>query len=565
MSITKLALDRVGGFGTAIAALAFGAMAMTLAAAVAPAHEAPKATPTGSAVSLLDGLGKHHFRITTKAPLAQRFFDQGLILTYAFNHAEAVRSFEQAARHDSACAMCYWGIALALGPNINAPMADEAAAQAHAAIDKASKRAKRTSAREQAYVAALAIRYTPTPVADRAPFDRAYADAMRELARRYPEDADAATLFAEALMNLTPWDYWAKDGTPKPGTREIVAALERAIKRDPDHPGAHHYYIHAVEASPEPERALPSAERLRDLAPSAGHLVHMSAHVYLGVGRYHDASIANERAIVADETYMAQSGSEGFYPAAYYTHNMHFLAYSAAMEGRSAIALANARKLVAFVDPVTMRAVPELQWFQPTPLFVLARFGRWDEILAEPAPASDFVYAKAMWHYARGLAFAGREQLAEATAEARALDAIAASGEAKRLEIPFIYALSQIAIARGVLAAEIAGLEGKSDVQIGHLVAAVAAQDELPYMEPPYWYFPVRQFLGAAQLQAGRVAEAETTFRADLAKSPNNAWSLAGLASGLAAQGKIDASDRARAEFNTAWRHADVRLVGSRF
>jgi tetratricopeptide (TPR) repeat protein len=345
--------------------------------------------PAGSVAPLLGNLGTHQHRITTRSELAQRYFDEGLILTFGFNHAEAIRSFRDAATLDPTCAMCYWGIAYALGPHINAPMAEAAVADAHAAVQRAMGLAGTASPAEQAYIQALAARYSPTPVADRAPLDRAYADAMREVARRFPEDLDAATLYAEALMDLTPWEYWTKDGQPTAYTAEIVATLERVLAQNPRHPGANHFYIHAVEASQTPERAVPSAERLETIAPGAGHLMHMPAHIYWRVGRYQDAIRVNQDAIRSDETYIRVGGvadlpTHGLYVFGYYPHNIHFVFAAAQMSGQSALALEAARKLVERVPEDVVRAVPALEDFPALPLQALVRFGRWDEVLGSP-------------------------------------------------------------------------------------------------------------------------------------------------------------------------------------
>jgi tetratricopeptide (TPR) repeat protein len=517
------------------------------------------------AVPLLEGMGSHHHAITTNSDLTQRYFDQGLALVYSFNHPEAIRSFQEAARHDPNCAMCWWGVALALGPNINAPMADEAVPEAYAALTKAQNLAGQASEREQAYIRALATRYSPEPVADRGALDRAYADAMRDLARRYPDDLDAATLFAEAVMDTMPWDYWTADGKPRPGTEELVATLEKVLARKPDHLGANHYYIHAVEASPDPDRGLASAERLGRLAPGAGHIVHMPAHIYLRTGRYDQAVTVNRQAVAVDEAYIEQTGAHNFYTMMYYPHNYHFLWYAAAMVGRSAEAIAAAHRLPEVMPAEMVRQEPAMEVFYPVPLFALARFGRWDEILTAPQPPADFPYATAIWHYARGMALAAQGKPAEAAAEAENLERIAGSEPIRALEVPAFYAASQLEIATKVLQGEIAAAEGRGDDRIRLLREAVDAQDKLPYMEPPYWYYPVRQSLGAALLQAKRPAEAETVYRQDLAQNKGNGWSLFGLMQSLRAQGRRDEAQRVEQDFVHAWRDADVELHASAF
>ncbi len=331
-----------------------------------------------SSVPLFEGMGNHHYPITTNSSLAQRYFDQGLILTYGFNHAEAARSFREAARLDPNCAMAHWGAAFVLGSNINASMDKEAIPKAYSELQKALELASHVSEKEQALIQALSKRYSPEPVRDRTPLEVAYADAMREVVQRFPDDADVATLFAESLMNLNPWNYWTKDGQPQPGTPEIVSTLESALRRNPNHPGANHLYVHAVEASPHPERALPSADRLRNLVPGIGHMVHMPSHIYIRTGRYHDASLANEKAIEVDEAYIRQYHPEGIYPLAYYTHNYHFLWAAATMEGRSEVALQAARRLASKVDRERMRepGFGTLQHFFSIPLYALMSFGK---------------------------------------------------------------------------------------------------------------------------------------------------------------------------------------------
>lgn len=517
------------------------------------------------AAPLFQNLGTHHHRITTRSPLAQRYFNQGLILTFAFNHAEAVRSFREAAKLDPDCAMCYWGFALALGPNINAPMGEADAREAYAAVRQAIHLADRAGEAEKAYIQALAARYEAEPPADRAGLDQAYATAMRQLARRFPDDMDAAALFAEALMDITPWHYWTADGQPRPGTMELLVTLESVMARDPDHPLALHLYIHAVEASPDPKRGEAAADRLGGLVPGAGHLVHMPAHIYLRLGRYHDAAVANERAALADESYFAQSRMQGLYPAAYYAHNIHFLWQAASLEGRSAAAIQAARKLVGVLPAERVREVPGVEQFLPMPLFALAQFGRWEEILNEPRPPEEFAYARAMWHYARGLALAATGKPDEAEQERLALVQLADSPALRRLEtsVHGFPATRLLRIAGLTLEAELAGRRSRMDERIRHLEAAVQIQDGLPYMEPPYWYYPVRHTLGAALLQTGRAKDADAVFRDDLTRHPRNGWSLYGLAQSLKAQGDAKAAADVQRQFELVWKQADVALTES--
>ncbi len=521
-------------------------------------HKNHKAAP------LFAGLGNHHHPVSTKSELAQKYFDQGLIFVYAFNHTEAVRSFREAARIDPQCAMAYWGVALALGPNINAMMLPEAALEAYEALQKAIELSPQASERDRAYITALSRRYVKEPTADRKALDEAYASAMRELARRYPEDSDALTLFAESLMDTMPGDYWMKDGRAKAATVEIIAALEAAMARDPANPGAHHYYIHALEASPTPERAIASADRLRDLVPGAGHLVHMPAHIYMRVGRYHDATLANERAVESDRNYHTQCHAiGGIYPVIYIPHNHHFLWASTTMEGRSAKAMEAARYMAANVDRKLIRepGYGTIQHYVITPLYAMVRFQKWDEILKEPAPERDLLYLTAIWHYARGMAFAKKKSFDESRRELESLIPIAAD---KSLESVTIWDINTTAalvrIAREVLAGELAFEQGDYAEAVSRLEEAVRLEGELRYDEPAPWHYPVRQSLGGVLLAAGRAAEAERIFAEDLKRNPENGWSLYGLSLSLKSQGDKKAAEEARERFEKAWAYSDIKL-----
>jgi tetratricopeptide (TPR) repeat protein len=520
-------------------------------------HEAPN----GKA-PLFDNLGRHHHPVSTTSKDAQRYFDQGLTLCFAFNHAEAIRSFEEAARLDPNCAMAHWGIAFAYGANINMPMSDEAVPKAYAALQKAGELAAKADAKEKAYIEALTKRYADKPQKDRAALDLAFADAMRNVVKRFPDDLDAATLFAEALMDTMPWKYWTPDGKPKPATEEVLAALESVLQRQPDHLGACHYYIHAVEASPNPERGLAAAHRLRDLVPGAGHLVHMPSHIYLRLGNYHEASLCNERAIAVDEAYITRYQVKGMYPAMYFTHNIHFLSYSTSMEGRSADSIQAARKAASALTKKDIEHVPMTQWIKAAPLLALVRFGHWDEILREPRPDSDWLYVTAMWHYARGMAFVRTRQLAEAEHEAAALTKLAQGKGIDALELADFPGASLTRIARVVLAAEVAG---KEQARLSGLEEAVRLQDKISYMEPPFWYFSTRQLQAAALVEARRFAEAEKIYCEDLKRHPDNGWSLFGLIQCLRAQGQSEAAAEVERRFRDAWKHADVTLTASCF
>ncbi len=507
---------------------------------------------------LFDNLGNHHHPISTNNPLAQRYFDQGLILTYGFNHAEAARSFQEAARLDPKCAICYWGIALVLGPNINATMETDAVPEAWTALQNAIALSQNASEKERAYIQALAKRYSSQPIEDRKAQDIAYANAMREVVQRYPDDLDAATLFAEALMDTTPWVYWTKDGKLKPEGREIIATLDTVLEQNPNHPGANHLYIHAVEAK-RPELGIAAADRLRNLVPGAGHLVHMPSHIYLRVGRYHDAVVANQHAIEADKDYTTQCHAQGLYPLGYMPHNHHFLWYAATMAGQSDVAMQAAQHTAMMADPKLMRepGYGTLQHYLAIPLYTFIKFGMWDKILAEPAPDADLVYPTGVWHYARGMAFTAKGQLEEAAEELEQLKAIALDPALEKVTIWDINTTaSLLKIASEVLAGELAAKQGNYEQAIAHLKTGVELEDNLKYDEPAPWHSPVRQSLAAILLEAGRPAEAEQVYREDLKIYPNNGWSLQGLAQTLQAQDKTKEAQAVQERFQEAWRDA---------
>ena len=482
-------------------------------------------------VRLYDNLGEHHYAITTRAPQAQRYFDQGLRLYYAFNHAEAIRAFEEVTRLDPASPMGYYGIALSLGPNINLPMDADAARAAYAATQQALARIANASAREQALIRALARRYTADAPAERAALDKAYADALREVVRRFPGDLEARTLFAEALMSLSPWNYWTRDGKPRGSTPELLAQLEHVMAKNPDHPGANHFYIHAVEAM-YPERAVAPAERLAGLMPGAGHIVHMPGHIYIRVGRYADAIEANEHAIHADETYIRDANpAMGIYVAGYYPHNYDFLAFAASMIGRERQAIAAAEKMVTLIAPEMLRA-PGMAFAQKhftRHLEMKVRFSRWQDILRAEAPPADAPFARAMWHYARGRANAALGNVPAAEADLAQLRAARDDKALAAERLEFNTAGQILGIAAEVLAGHLAQAKDDEAAAIDHLRAAARIEDELTYGEPPEWSVPVRQELGRVLVEAGRLAEAEQAFREDLMRFPKNTWSLAGL------------------------------------
>ncbi len=536
----------------------------TLAACAAHRSGAPEPAPQARP-QLFEDLGTHHHPVTTRVADAQRYFDQGLRLIWAFNHDEATRAFEEAVRLDPDCAMAWWGIALAAGPNYNDLGDGTRDKRAYGAIQKALGLRKKITEPERAYVDAVAKRYTEERPPDRKALDRAYADAMHEVVRRYPDDLDAATLYAESLMDLRPWDLWTADGKPQPGTEEIVATLESVLARDPNHPGANHYYIHAVEASQAPERGLASAERLHTLVPGAGHLVHMPSHIYMRVGRYEDAVEANRRAVEVDRAYIAAAKPVGVYPMMYYPHNLDFLWSAASMAGRSAEAIATARQLRAQASPEMARTMADAEPALVAPSLALARFGKWKEVLAEPPPPDDLTYASGLSHYACGVAYARTRRTDEAAQELVALEKIVAAMPPERMIVQVNSMRNVLAIGVDVLAAELAAARGQREEAITRLRAAVRGQDALNYMEPPPWYFPVRQSLGAELLAANRPKEAEAVYREDLRRNPENGWSLHGLAASLRAQGKNKEAAAVAQRFQQAWQHADVKLATSRF
>ncbi len=511
----------------------------------------------------LSGLGSIHMPVTTNVRKAQVFFNQGVRLLYAFNHQEARRAFQEAARLDPQLSMAQWGIALSLAPNLNAPMSAENGRAAYAAIQTARRGASRATARERALIEALAARFAARPESPRPPLDRAYAEAMAKAAADYRDDADVQTWYADAVMNTMPWDYWQKDGAPKPATATISALLERVIAANPDHAGAHHYYIHLWEASTTPERAEASADRLGALMPAAGHMVHMPAHIYLRIGRYADAAEANVRAIAADEDYLAQCQAQGLYPVSYYPHNLHFLWAAATFEGRGAVAIDAAREVAAKVPHHHAGAVAWTADFPVTPWLAYVRFGRWQEMLLAPKPPATDPYATGIWHYARALSFVGRGQPARAEPELTALTALLGH-QAFRTTLKDSPLLVNLQIASRIVRGELAARARRFDEAIRVVGEAVALEDGIPYNEPPVWHQPVRQVLGALLLEAGRAKEAEEVYRADLTRFRENGWSLFGLWQSLMAQGRTDDALAVRARFDKAWARADVTLTASR-
>jgi tetratricopeptide (TPR) repeat protein len=538
-------------------------LAIFAAPALADHDHGAMGTASG-APPLFEGLGPIHHKVTTSSSLAQKYFDQGLRLTFAFNHDEAGRSFREAARIDSNCAMAYWGAALVLGPNINMPMSPEAEETAYATLRQAQAHATGASPEELAYIEALSKRYDAVPGANRAEHDSAYADAMRGLMKQYPEDNDAATLCAESLMDLRPWDLWTLDGKPQPGTMEILSILEGVLKRDSNHPGAIHYYVHSVEASPEPGRAESVANKLPKLTPNAGHLVHMPSHIYLRIGLYNESAALNARAAAVDRAYITKYHPSGIYPMMYYPHNIHMGWSSLCSAGRRADAVAAANELREVVTDSVIRLMPMAEYFRPSFYLTYPRFGLWEETLKLPPPPADFRISTAFWEYARGMALAATGQAAEATVARDSIAAIAASmpGEESFGANPVAPVLR---FAAALLTGEISARSGKTDEAIRELTIAAGMQDSLRYDEPPPWNATARQSLGAVLLLAGRPAEAEAVYREDLARYPENGWSLYGLTQSLRAQKKTREANDAEKRFQKAWSEADAQLTSSRY
>ena len=511
-------------------------------------------------VTLVSGLGDQHHAVSTKNPDAQKFFDQGLRFIYAFNHDEAARSFRHAAELDSNLAMAYWGVAEAVGPNYNDPASNDRLQQAHQAIQKAVALSVNASPSEQAYIHAMAKRF-PADSTDRRAAAEDYHSAMREVMKQFPDDLDAATLFAESGMNLHPWGLWHPDGTPEVGTEEIVSTLESVIRRDPNHMGAVHYYIHAVEASPNPERALAGANRLASLAPGAGHLVHMPAHVYIRTGDYEAAVKTNEEAAAVDRAYIQASGAQGIYPMMYYSHNLHFIAMCASMNGNYDEAKKNAEMLAAHVGP-HVKDMPPIEGFMTIPMAVEVRFHHWDQILAMPQPDPAMKTTTVFWHFARGMALAGSGKVNEAEAE---YQIVSGAERATPPDVVFAMPVNNKAkdimkVAENVLGAQIALAKKDNAAAIGMFREAVAVQDSLKYGEPPDWFFPVRESLGATLLMSGDAAGAEKIFREDLDRNPRNPRSLFGLHQALKAQGKDYDAGFIEDQFHSAWKGASAQL-----
>jgi tetratricopeptide (TPR) repeat protein len=539
--------------------LRISALVLVLSCSFALAQDHSQMQP--KPVTMMTGLGDLHHPVSTTNSDAQQFFDQGLRLIYAFNHDEAARSFHHAGELDPKLAMAWWGVAEATGPNYNDPASDERFAQAHVDIQKAVDLSASASPSEKAYIQAMALRFPADPKADRRKAAEAYHDAMREVAKKFPDDLDAATLFAESGMNLHPWGLWHPDGTPEVGTEEIVSTLESVIRRDPNHLGAVHYYIHSVEASRSPERALAGANRLAALAPAAGHIVHMPAHVYIRTGDYEAAVKTNEQAAEVDRAYIQASGAQGIYPMMYYSHNLHFIAMCAAMNGDYAESKKNADMLAQHVGPA-VSMMPPLEGFMTIPIAVNIRFHKWNDILNMPKPDPSMKTTTVFWHFARGMALAGTGKISDAEAEYKIVsDAEKATPPDVVFAMPVNNKAKDImVIAENVLGAKIAAAKHDTAGEIAMLKTAISVQDSLKYGEPPDWFFPVRESLGAALLMKGDAASAEQVFRQDLELNPRNPRSLFGLQQALKAQGKDYDAGFIEKQFQTSWKGGEGQL-----
>ena len=540
---------------------------LTVAGCTAQRHDASHgAAPASDGPPMrYDTLGNYTYRVTAATPEAQRWFDQGLRLVYAFNHHEGQRAFREAARLDPGCAMCYWGIAITEGSNYNHPTDADREKKALAAVRQAQAVAGRATPVERAMIDAIAKRHSADSAARRETLDRAYADAMRDVARQHPDDLEAATFFADAMMNLRPWNLWAPDGAPHPGTEELVQTLERVLAKNPNHPGALHLYIHAVEASREPRRAEAAADRLVRAMPGAGHMVHMPSHIYWRIGRYADAVTVNAAAVEADRAYFKTAQPSPIYRGLYHPHNIDFIWQAASMQGRSAETLRAAREFAGNASAEMIKAMPDMETAPVAPIVALVRFGRWDDVLRYAKPPAEWPYTSGVWHYARGIAFNAKGQAGEAKTELGQLEKIVGTVSPERTVAFFFRAKNVLQMAANVLAGEIAAKGADIATAERLLRAAVAEQDTHWFTEPPPWYFPVRQALGAVLLQANRGADAERVYRDDLQRNPGNGWSLYGLGQSLRQQGRAAEAADVEAQFRRAWSHADVQLTSSRF
>lgn len=507
---------------------------------------------------LFEGMGTLHHTVSTQNAEAQKFFDQGLTMIYGFNHNEAIRSFQRAAELDPNLAMAYWGVAYALGPNYNLDADSSQRKMAYDALQKAIELSASVTENEKDYIAAISKRYSSDLSSDQKVLNAEFRKAMRELSKKYPDDLDAATLYAESMMILKPWQLWNKDGTPAEGTEEIVSVLESVLKRDPNHVGANHYYIHSVEASLDPGRALNSAKVLKTLVPAAGHLVHMPAHIFFRVGDYEDTSLANIQAISADEKYIKETNAQGVYPLMYYNHNLNFLTISSLMEGKYVQSMDAAKQVEANLTPAA-KDMPMVEGIMVSPLWVLVGFHKWNEIIKYPVPDKSLHLASLFSHFARGMAFASKGDI-----ESSENELVLLKKDMKLVPGDAIVGLSSAAtvmnIPKHILEGKIKTAEGETKDAIEYFKKAAEEQDKLSYDEPPDWYPSARLFLGGTLYSSGNYSESEKVFRDDLKTYPHNGWALFGLANSLKMQSKNDESSRVLEEFKTAWKNADTNL-----
>lgn len=523
--------------------------------------------PDGRIVPLFAGLGDLTYPVQTTKPEAQKYFDQGLMLAYGFNHAEAARSFRECLRLDPECVMGYWGLGWVLGPNYNAGMEKEVLSTALESVANAKMRLHRTNAKEQALVIALDKRYPPDLDTDPQPYYAAFAQAMREVKKSYPDDVVITLITAEALMNLHPWDLWEKNGDPKPWTAEILKLVDEAFQQDPDHPQGLHLYIHAYEAGGQPEKAIPQAQKLEHLIPGSGHLVHMPSHIYINTGHFHEGTMANERAVKVDSAYVETCHAAGIYPLAYYPHNWHFLAACAALEGKGQRALEASRYMANYtVDKNLLRepGLGTLQHYYMIPAYIMVKFSRWEDILQEPMPDQDLLYPRGVLHYARGMALAHQNNLTAAQLELKELERICTVDSLKAITIWDINSVAELLqIARYALKGEIAFKQNQLPEAIKNYQKAVELEDNLNYNEPPDWFFSMRHPLGHVLLQAGKYREAEQVFLKDLTEFKNNGWALMGLYQAMVKQKRPAEAEKIFKQYQEAWKYADQAITSS--
>lgn len=522
---------------------------------------------SGKVAPLFSQLEGIHFPISTNSAQVQQYFDQGLMLSFGFNHAESARSFYEAARQDSTCAMCWWGFAYVLGPNYNAGMEKDNFRRAYDAAQKAKSLSANCTQKEKELIEALTRRYSNDTTISRSSLDSSYAAGMRQVYKKYPTDANIASLFAESLMNLHPWNLWNKDGSIQPWTHEIMATLEKCLRMEPQHAGANHFYIHATEMSSHPEAGVKSADLLRDLVPGSGHLVHMPSHTYIRIGRYHDGVVANQKAVLVDSLYTEACHAQGVYPLAYYPHNYHFLAACAVLSGESKPAMEGALKTATHAHAKLLRdpAWATLQHYYSIPWYVQVKLGLWNDILKSPVPEKDLKYPSVIWHYAKGMAQLSQNNIPEAKRHLADMKTIMTDTTIKDLTIWGINSVFDLCIiASKTLEAELYAKDKKYPAAIALLKEAVAKEDALNYNEPPDWFFSVRHHLGAVLLQAERYKDAIKVYEEDLTIYPENGWALKGMMNAYEKLGDKTNYDKTKPRFEQAWKYADIKIYSSR-